>query len=299
MSGAVVFDRKSFILTFGLTPSQREQLDAFAKEKAFSTYACADLQELKAKIDQVKHCLGVFIRPEGAAEMEATKSAIVLCEKNWVEYRIFSLDSSIQERFRVAPDARLDEYLSQYLKELFPDKLKELGLFAIRNIFKEMLPDLKAEWVLQDVNPKFENKNHDLVIFCEISAENFAGGITVRSTFEELKGKSATLRELDSDSIIHYMAEISNQVLGVISYNLKNLNIEGRIGLPVLVSKEGVPHYKRRTAFYMPSVVISDNESKLFFALHFLVPYLKGSGFSHDFNFTVQGASDQDAVEVL
>ena len=299
MTASIVFDKKSYILCYGFSDVEVSKMESAFKSQGLLIAVGLDLADLQIKLDQMKHCVGIFLRPRGDSEAKKLKNFIDYCRKNWIELRIFSDDSSIEGHLRVASSMQGHDYLPTYLREVFPEKFRELALFSVKQVMANMLPDFSMNWV-ENASAEFtEKKSYDFLVFCETNAVGFSGGITIKSGYPVLREHSKTLASQDDEGITRYFAEVGNQVLGLINYNLKKLNIEARIGLPVMIGKDGMSHYRRRSAFYMPSCVFHAHDGAIQISVHFLVPFLKGANISRDFNFEVQSAAEADALEVL
>lgn len=287
MSAQLVFDKKSYLIVYGISSEQVQKMEVLAKDLRFSILACESAVDAQSKVETMKHCIGIFLKPKDEADTQTLNGLIAFAQQNWIELRFISEGTDATE------------YIPRFLKEIFPDKFKELALFSLRSILEGMLPDLKLEWIEQDAPCQTEKKAHDFLVYCETNAPGFSGGVTLKSNYDFLRQHSLALREQDDEGVTRYFAEVGNQMLGLINYNLKKLNIEARIGLPVMIGKGGLAYYKRRSAFYMPSVTFTDPSGAVSLSVHFLVPFLSGAKFLHDFGFTVQVATEADALEVL
>ena len=300
MSAPLLFDKKSYLMTYGFSDTEISGMNDQIKGLGLSIISATDWADLSKKLDAMKHCVGVFLRPQNPSETQQCKTLIEYCQKNWIELRLFSSDPSFDQKLRVEPNHQSELYLKTFLEEIFPEKFQELGFFAVNQIIGNMIPDLKVEWRKQIQNQDLsEKKTYDFLIFCETNAVGFSGGITIKSNYDFLRSKSPTLSLNDDEMLTKYFAEIGNQVLGLINFNLKKLNIEARIGLPIMIGKDGMAHYRRRSAFYMPSNSYVSQEGGIIVSIHFLVPFLRGATISRDFNFEVQNADESEALEVL
>ncbi len=295
MVGYQIEKKRSYISCFCLSPDDIASLAKCGEELGFAVINSNNLEELNEALDLIQHCLGIFVQESGDGMIN--NQLIEISVKNTFPIRFFTKSETIPESMRAPKNLRPHQYITAFLDEIVPDKFRELCLFAVDKVTSNLIPDYTTKWKLTDQSaPK---ASADFLIFCEAAFDNFICAVTVRSELRHVESKSETLHSMDEQDIIEYFNEVSNQVLGVININLRKININSRIGLPVVVRGDNITDFKRRSSYFLPSLNISDDDGSLNISFQFLFPFLKNTPFLRDLDFQVGSATPGEALLIL
>lgn len=295
MVGYQIEKKRSYVSCFCFSPDDIASLSKSGEELGFAVVNSNNLEELNEALDLIQHCLGLFVQDSN--DSLVNNQLIELSVMNTFPIKFFTKSGTIPESMRATENLRPHQYINAFLNEIVPDKFRELCLFAVDKVTSNLIPDYTTQWRLTEQSaPK---ANADFLIFCEAAFDNFICAVTVRSDFRHIESKSETLQSMTEQDIIEYFNEVSNQVLGVININLRKININSRIGLPVVVRGDDITDFKRRSSYFLPSLNISDDEGSLNISFQFLFPFLKNTPFLRNLDFQVGSASPDEALLIL
>ena len=295
MIGYQIEKKRSYISCFCLSPDDISSLSKYGEEHGFAVVNSNNLESLIEVLDLIQHCLGIFVQDLSDSTMN--KQLIEITNKNTIPIRFFSSSEKIPKSMRAPENSIPHQYIDTFLNDLVPEKFRELCLFAVNKVTSNLIPDYSAQWKLTDKSTP--RGNADFLIFCEAAFDNFICAVTVKSELRHVESKSETLHSLTEQDIIEYFNEVSNQVLGIININLRKININSRIGLPVVVRGDNIADFKRRSSYFLPSLNICDDEGSLNISFQFLFPFLKNTPFLRDLEFQVGSASPGESLQIL
>ena len=136
------------------------------------------------------------------------------------------------------------------MRSLVANGLDRLFKFSADSIFPVFFPDLKFNFSDSDES---EN-NYSHLIICSIVAKSFVGQLFINVNLNLLKQSSKELSAQPDDVILKILNETSNQLLGIIAFNLNKLNLYGRVGLPLDIQRSTYSPGK----LFVPSIKIHD-----------------------------------------
>lgn len=295
MVNAQLERRRSYLYCFGFSANDLQEVEQAAEQLGFAIIHCNKLQELEESLQVVQHCLGIFVENN---QNTATNTAIMdLALKNSVAIKFFNQCDHIPSSLRVEAITRPADYLNTFLRDLVPQKFQELCLYSVSKVFDNLIPDYKTNWTVSVASPASDKM--DFLIFCESVFDNFVCAVTVRSGLNYVMSRSPALSAMSEQDIMEYFSEVSNQVLGIINNNLKKININSRIGLPIVVQGNSIAEFRRRSSYFLPVLRLSDDSGELNISFQFLVPFLKGAPFSRNLDFVVGAVSEDKKLIIL
>jgi hypothetical protein len=237
------------------------------------------------------HFLGCFIK---SSDMDELSVAIVSAKKLGLGFYVFS-DLPLVGIQNLKPlKTPLREVLPVFFSDLLPKKLKDLCTFAVSSIIPNLIPDIKIDFVESKMSSC--NISFNLQLHCETVAKNFVGAMTLRADINLLRKKSEILSGISDEDIMDCLAEVTNQTLGVINYNLKKINIDARIGLPTILNS--TTEYNMRSSFYLPICILSDANYGVSTKFYILYPFMKGNDLLETIEFDASLAQECE-VEIF
>lgn len=295
MSTFNIETRRSYLMVLGFKAEDVKELSNFSENIGFSILEVKNSAEMKEAHGLIEHCLGLFVKDHGDPLLN--KELIDLCLQEKVEYRFVSDSDSVPESHRIANSTKPKDFLISFLQDLVPEKLREVCLYSVRKVVNNLVPDFETDWVVSVTHPPLGSM--DFLIFCEGVFDKFICAITVQSGIQHVASKSESLKGMSSEDVIEYFSEICNQVLGVVNLHLKKIDINYRIGLPMVATGAGISTFKRRSSYFLPVLNICDSDSGVLITFQFLFPFLKGATFSKELDFEVGLGSDENKLIML
>lgn len=287
--------RRSYLVCFRVNQEELDILALGGESLGFIVLNCTTLEEITEALESIQHCLGIFA--EHTNENIINTALIDLSLKNSVPIKFFSDCPQIPDSLRAAKGTGPAQYIQPFLQDLVPAKFRELCLFSVKKVTANLVPDYSTEWKVSISRTPIGKM--DFLIFCEAVFDNFICAITVRSGLDYVSSRSESLKGMSEQDIIEYFSEICNQVLGMININLKKMNINSRIGLPIVVQGSGIAEFKRRSSYFLPMLNVSDDGGGLCITFQFLVPFLKNVQFSKNLDFEISTAADDKKLQML
>lgn len=287
--------RRSYLLCLQFDESVIQSMADEGSEDGFLIVNCGSLEELSWLVDRVQHCLGIFVSNSVSLDHEA--SLIDLSLNHQIPIRFFSSSPFVPDSLRVGNEVQPREYIHKYIQDLVPQKFRELCLFAVGKVTKNLIPDYQTTWNVSIAGNNLETQ--DFIIFCESLFDNFICAVTIRSSVSYVESKSDGLKGLPNQEIMEYFSEFCNQVLGLINVNLRKINIHSRIGLPIVITGPSVAEFKKRSSFFLPVLTLSDADSGISVTFQFLVPFMKNVSFSKSLDFEISELGGHQKLDML
>lgn len=287
--------RKSYLICHGFDLAAHADLQVEAENLGFKVVFCSALDQLINYVDEIQHCLGIFVLD--CKDSAVDTSLIDLSLKNSIAIRFFSDGTHIPESLRAKMGEKPSVYLHKFLQDLVPQKFRDLCIFSVKKVNANLIPDFKTDWRISVSTPALEKQ--DFVVFCESVFDNFICAVTVRSSLNYVASKSEALKEMSEQDVVEYYSEVCNQILGMINLNLKKININSRIGLPIVIRGDSIAEFKKRSSFFLPVLTLSDDDGGLSVTFQFLVPFMKNVSFSKTLDFDITDISADSKLTIL
>ena len=272
--------RKSYLITLGLSPEHAAQLTSIGRKNGFQLVHVGSIPEAQEAFSKISHCIGLILG------VSATPSLVS-------EAQLWANDRYLQIQKLTGED--LEKQTSDFLRALFPEKLKELCEFSINKIFPVLVSDLDLSWKV--VNEGAALSRSSFMVSCECMATHFIGNISIRSDFGAARKRSAQLSEYSDEMILNFFAEIGNEVMGVITRNLLKIKITAEMGLPVFINANELGGLEKRSSYYLPTLRLQDEMGDLEVVFSFLVPFLREAEVDRAWQFEVGMESQEQTVD--
>jgi len=283
--------RKSCILCWGLDEKARSEIELKVRQRGLTLVEHTSISDLLNDLASIDHAVGVILGPtstEGASDEKNDLSSV--CKQRGV---------SICELTQQDTGPVMRDQILEFFTGFLPEKFRDLSLLAVRRISQNLIPDLQLSWEVLGDGTGVQLNDQDFLVHYEMSEEFYSGSVSLSSSYDFIRGQSELMKSMPDEAILQYFGEMGNQILGLIHFNLSQIGVDARIGLPTIVRKEALSSYRRRTPYFMPSITIGDPESRLCVRFDFLVPFLRKAKFDRSLNFEIREASDTEAVTVL
>lgn len=278
---------RSYILVHGFDDAQIQDVRSYLDGESFKSVGIKNQLINNEAFASDSHILGCFVKSNVMSDIE---SAVESANKVGISCYLFS-NLSFEVQYKLRPyDAPLKEILPGFFSDLLPKKLKDLCSFAVSSIVPNLIPDIEATF--EESVSTLTTTTFNIQVHCETVARNFVGAITLRADTNLLKQRSEVLASISEQDIMDCLAEVSNQTLGIINYNLKKINIDARIGLPTIVNSP--TEYNMRSSFYLPLCVLNDPACGISCKFYILYPFLKGTELLESVDFQVGAKQDGD-----
>ncbi len=275
-------NRKSYFIYEGVGENVQPGLKEYCSKQGFIPVFVEHHDAAMEAYSKIAHCVGLIAT--GAAG--AADSARI---------HDFARLSGVTSLIASEGDD-LVQVTESILAALFPEKLKELCSFSVNKIVPMLVPGLSLNWT--DVTSSQEAFVSDFLVSVETLADHFMGSVGVRGKLTRLRENNPFFNQMTDDEILSFFAEVGNEVLGVINFNLLKAKIAAQVTLPVMVKETDGAGFRRRSSFYLPSFSLKEGSSDLVINFQFLVPFLKDAKFDRGLDFQV-GFAQEANVELF
>ncbi len=282
MSETIFKSRKSYLLLEKLSPENFEKLKSLGATEGFVPVFLADHEAVADAYSKISHCMGLIV--QGPLQKEEIARVQDFEKLSHVKVKILN------------PGEDVIESAQSLIKDLFPSKLRELCLFSVSKIFPMLIPGSSTEWT--EPSGSRTDPKADFMVSCETLADHFMGNVMIRGGFQSLRSSSSFFSPMSDDEILNFCAEVGNEVLGVVNFNLLKARIAAQVALPMMIKENEGTGFRRRSSYYLPSFALRDVRSGIQVTFQFLVPFLKDSNFDRELNFEV-GWGQEETVELF
>ena len=245
--GAIILKNATYISGFNLSDETAEALKNLAKKFRVRSFNETDFNEFKKSFNQVKYHFCIICQIDDSNKHNALESRKYI--ENFNVSKIYLDPNDLCPELKNSDDLiRLGkDDLSGNIEEKFLEKLTFIVDKKITSGMKETI--IKTmEYITPiffDCNVvSFKEKKFDPDFFDFSSAEKFDCLVSIENNFEWLVGrlvikinsqlfaKNILKEEKDIDDILKASQEYSNQIMGIINFNLNNSGKKFKIGLP-------------------------------------------------------------------
>jgi hypothetical protein len=279
---AVYKNRKSYFLFERVSSANAERLKALGVTEGFVPVFLDDHEGVAEAYSKISHCMGLIVQ----GPLEASEAS-----------RVRDFEKLSLVRSEVISEGDDPVAIAQrIIGGLFPNKLKELCAFSVSKIFPLLVPGSSSKWI--EAPQRKDDVKADFMVSCETLAEHFMGNISIRGGFSHLRTSSQFFSDMSDDEILNFCAEVGNEVLGVINFNLLKARIAAQVTLPMMIRESDGTILRRRSSYFLPSFSLKDTSTGLLVSFQFLVPFLKDATFDRELAFEV-GWKQEENIELF
>lgn len=270
--GEILFKaRKSYLLMVGYEAETVLSVTEMGKKLGFIPVSVASVAEAQSYFIQITHCVAVFAHSK-------------LSDSEKVALNDMVADAHLHVKVSDLSQGGTRE-IEAFLDSLFPEKMKELCEFGLNRIIPNLIPDLNPKWGRLD--KESAEVQPDFLISCETIGDTFLGAISIKGRFESLQASSKILESMTNEEVLNFCAEIGNEVLGVVNFNLLKIRISSQVTLPLIVRDLDQGIFRKRASYFLPAFHLRDAGSGLQISFQFLVPFLRNADVDRTMKFEV------------
>ena len=216
---------RSYVFLLRQTDETVQAFQALGKPHNFMTCSVDSDEDFLNFIDEASDILGIILPTDAPSSIKDKISSFE--EKQKLFHR--ATDQNVDGQ-------KLAEDFTQHLKNLLPQGLKDLSKGAVEHVSAQLFGIEPIEFSFST-----EAKNIDSVdigVICDSLAPDFSSSIIIKCCKEKVVNTLPDVENSDFDELAAHLREFSNQILGAINFNLRNVPIEARIGLPTSLPGE-------------------------------------------------------------
>ncbi len=231
----LIFSTASYILSFNLSPEDKNQLQKFSKTLGVKYYNANDFNELVAAEKKINFMVFVIINLKNVS-MEDTKHLLKFLIKPPFNYYICNYDHlKMPDHFR--DNLIKADFNDSFLNQLYTRTIIEDGKKVIAENIQTIL-----DLFFKTTKPKISETSKDIttlassysyIVECESSSEKILTKLYFLVKKDLMKEKYKL--EMSEDKMLDFFREITNQSLGVINQKLSKVNHHLRIFLPNVI----------------------------------------------------------------
>ena len=245
--GAIILKNATYISGFNLSEENAEVLKSLSKKFRVRSFSESDFGEFKKSFDQVKYHFCVINQID-----ESNKSGDIEARKFVDNLGISKIYLDPND---LCPEIKNSNQLIRLGKEDLNGNVEEKVLENLVNLVDKKITSGMKETVHKtmeyitpiffDCDPvTFEEKKFDPDFFDFSNNSNFDCLVSIENNFEWLVGrlvikinsdlfsKNILKKDKTIDDILKASQEYSNQIMGIINFNLNNSGKKFKIGLP-------------------------------------------------------------------
>ena len=245
--GAIILKNATYLAGFNLASNDVEALKALSKKFRVRTFHESDFSEFKKSFDQVKYYFAVVLKIDETNKDPESEARKYISS--------FNVNKVFLDPEDLCPDLSNEENclrlgkndLAENNGEILENKLVELIDGKINGGIKDVITQTmeyitpiffscdKVNYKSKSFDPDFFDFTKPELFNCLVCIENnfeWLVGRLVLKINSDLFAKNILKADKDIEEILKASQEFSNQIMGIINYNLNQNGRKFKIGLP-------------------------------------------------------------------
>lgn len=219
MANKFIFSSSSYLVVMNFDEDSLKTAEAIAAENGFRLYHAESIEELTRCVDKIQHPINYLINAQALSPTDLnTVIALLKCAKT--SYRL--LENPTADVLSEAIRASMDSFLPAGSEDFLP---------KVINYILPLVFQGAGELPFTVTNET--DGACDFVVLCSSGSEDWKAQCYIYCDLEKLKAHFPYFANREFPMLLDGFCELSNQFFGILNFNINQLGVTTKIGLPV------------------------------------------------------------------
>ena len=242
MAKKFIFSSSSYLVVFKTPKNEKSVIETTAKSEGFRVFYADTMSDLEECVQKIQYPVDYYLHAKNG-DLSTILFEENLLKKHGLHYEILS-DIS---------DAAVTPVLHASLERLMPKGIPALIETAANFVFPRVFPKVLETTQTAQLTPtKGPASGYDFIVLGSSVSDDWVGQCLIWLRFGALKKEFPAFANQTEAQILDGMRELANQLIGVVNFNLGNINIRASGTLPIGFDLRSGAEKPRSTIYTRP-----------------------------------------------